>query len=135
VLNIFNYEIQRNTELFFTVKDNLDIEGYDIRLFQLWSNLIKNALESIEESESRGELKIYSEETNEEIAICVKNTGKGIPEDIKNRIFDKFFTTKANRNGSGLGLSIVKTVVDEHHARITVDSDDKGTCFKVFFRK
>jgi signal transduction histidine kinase len=135
VLNIFNYEIQRNTELFFTVDDKLEIEGYDIRLFQLWSNLIKNALECIEESELRGELKIYSEETDEEIAVCVENTGKGIPEEIKNKIFDKFFTTKANRNGSGLGLSIVKNVVDEHHARITVDSDDKGTCFRIFFRK
>ncbi len=135
VLNIFNYEIQRNSELFFTVDDGLEIEGYDIRLFQLWSNLIKNALESIEESDVRGELKIFSEETDEEIAICVENTGNAIPEDVMNRIFDKFFTTKANRNGSGLGLSIVKNVVDEHHARIAVNSGDKGTCFKIFFRK
>ncbi len=135
VLNIFNYEIQRNTELFFTVDDKLEIEGYDIRLFQLWSNLIKNALESIEESEVRGELRIYSEETENEIVICIENTGKEITQDVKNRIFDKFFTTKANKNGSGLGLSIVKNVVDEHHARISVDSNEHQTCFKVFFRK
>lgn len=135
VLNIFNYEIIRNAELFFNVDDKLEIEGYDIRLFQLWSNLIKNALESIEESQVFGKLKVYSEETRDEIAICIENTGNEIPKDIKNRIFDKFFTTKANRNGSGLGLSIVKNVVDEHNARITVESTKKTTCFKIFFRK
>ena len=135
VLNIFNFEIQRNSELFFKVDDKLKIDGYEIRLFQLWSNLIKNALESIEESEVRGELRIFSEENANEIAICIENTGKEIPEHVKNRIFEKFFTTKANKNGSGLGLSIVKNVVDEHHARITVDSNDKVTCFKIFFRK
>jgi signal transduction histidine kinase len=135
VLNIFNYEIIRNAELFFNVDDKLEIEGYDIRLFQLWSNLIKNALESIEESQVFGKLKVYSEETSDEIAICIENTGNEIPKEIKNRIFDKFFTTKANRNGSGLGLSIVKNVVDEHNARITVESTKKTTCFKIFFRK
>lgn len=135
VLNIFNYEISRNAELFFNVDDKLEIDGYDIRLFQLWSNLIKNALESIEESQTFGKLKVYSEETSDEIAICIENTGNEIPKEIKNRIFDKFFTTKANRNGSGLGLSIVKNVVDEHNARITVESTKKTTCFKIFFRK
>ena len=135
VLNIFNYEILRNAELFFNVDDKLEIDGYDIRLFQLWSNLIKNALESIEESQTFGKLKVYSEETSDEIAICIENTGNEIPKEIKNRIFDKFFTTKANRNGSGLGLSIVKNVVDEHNARITVESTKKTTCFKIFFRK
>lgn len=135
VLNIFNYEILRNSELIFTVDEKFEIEGYDIRLFQLWSNLIKNALESIEESQIQGMIKVYSEESQDEIAICVENTGREIPKELKNRIFDKFFTTKAHRNGSGLGLSIVKNVVDEHHARITVESNKKGTCFKVFFRK
>jgi len=135
VLNIFNYEIIRNAELIFNVDNKLEIEGYDIRLFQLWSNLIKNALESIEESQIFGKLKVYSEETKDEIVICIENTGNEIPQEIKNRIFDKFFTTKANRNGSGLGLSIVKNVVDEHNARITVESTKKSTCFKIFFRK
>lgn len=135
VLNIFNYEILRNSELIFTVDEKLEIEGYDIRLFQLWSNLIKNALESIEESKIQGKLRVYSEETQDEVVICVENTGIEIPNEIKNRIFDKFFTTKAHKNGSGLGLSIVKNVVDEHHARITVESNQKETCFKVFFRK
>ena len=135
VLNIFNYEIQRNSELFFTVDDTLEIDGYDVRLFQLWSNLIKNALESIDELEFRGELRIYSEQEPNEIVICVENSGNQIPDEIKSRIFEKFFTTKADRNGSGIGLSIVKNVIDEHNARITVESDSQKTCFKVYFRK
>ena len=135
VLNIFNYEIQRNSELFFRVDDKLEIDGYDVRLFQLWSNLIKNALESIDELEFRGELRIYSEQKPNEIVICVENSGNQIPDEIKSRIFEKFFTTKADRNGSGIGLSIVNNVIDEHNARITVESDSQKTCFKVYFRK
>ncbi len=135
VLNIFNYEIKNHAELSFKVADNLIIEGYDIRLFQLWSNLIKNALESIEETESRGQIRIYSLENDKEIAIVVENTGKEIDEHIKNKIFEKFFTTKANRNGSGLGLSIVKNVIEEHNARISVESDPEKTAFTIYFNK
>jgi PAS domain S-box-containing protein len=134
VLNIFNYEIQRNAELVYIVDDDLEIEGYEIRLFQLWSNLIKNALESIEETESRGELRIFSNKTENEIIVSIENTGREIPVEIKNRIFEKFFTTKADRNGSGLGLSIVKNVIDEHDAKISVTSNSDATCFSVSFK-
>ena len=135
VLNIFNYEIIRKSELSFDVDNGIEIEGYDVRLFQLWSNLIKNALEAIEEIESRGLMKIYSEQNKKEIVICVENTGQQMPKDVMNRIFDKFFTTKSKRNGSGLGLSIVKNVVDEHNARIEVESDLNSTRFKVYFKR
>ncbi|MFM7684019.1 MAG: PAS domain S-box protein, partial [Bacteroidota bacterium] len=134
VLNIFNYEIQRNSELVFMVDDNLIVDGYEIRLFQLWSNLIKNALESIEETESRGELRIFSKKKENEIIVSIENTGREIPTQIKNRIFEKFFTTKADRNGSGLGLSIVKNVIDEHDAKIAVTSNSDVTCFSVSFK-
>ena len=135
VINIFNYELKRVMEVTFDVNPDLFVEGYDVRLFQLWSNLIKNAIDSIDEMDNRGTLKIVSFETKDEIAVSVENNGPPIPEKIKSKIFDKFFTTKAERQGSGLGLSIVKNVIEEHNARIEVESDTHKTTFTVFFKK
>ena len=116
VLNIFNYELKKNIEVSFLVKDDLSIEGYDIKLFQLWSNLIKNAIESMDELTQNKKLKIKATKKAENIELVFENSGPVIEPQILEQIFDKFFTTKAHRNGTGLGLSIVKNVVDEHDA-------------------
>jgi PAS domain S-box-containing protein len=135
VLNIFNFEIQRNSELLFMVDNKLEIDGYEIRLFQLWSNLIKNAVESMSELDQRGLLRIVSSQTDKHIIINVENNGPKIHQDIQNKIFEKFFTTKSAKNGSGLGLSIVSSVIQEHNAEIEMFSNDLVTKFIVKFKK
>ena len=133
VLNIFNYELKKNIEVSFLVKDDLSIEGYDIKLFQLWSNLIKNAIESMDELTQNKKLKIKATKKAENIELVFENSGPVIEPQILEQIFDKFFTTKAHRNGTGLGLSIVKNVVDEHDASITVSSKKNSTKFTIYF--
>ncbi|RKZ47092.1 MAG: hypothetical protein DRR00_22655 [Candidatus Parabeggiatoa sp. nov. 3] len=59
------------------------------------------------------------------------DSGQGIPDDIKSRIFEPFFTTKIAGEGSGLGLDIVKKVIDKHHGRIEIDSQPGRTTFTV----
>jgi len=135
VLNIFNYELKRNTDVQFLVEPELKIIGIDIRLFQLWSNLIKNAVESMSEINERGLLRIVSSETEKQIIISVENNGPKIPQEIQDRIFEKFFTTKAAKNGSGLGLSIVSSVIQEHNAKLELFSNDLVTKFIVKFKK
>ncbi|MFM7668496.1 MAG: PAS domain S-box protein [Bacteroidota bacterium] len=135
VLNIFNYELKRNTDVQFLVDPNLTIIGIDIRLFQLWSNLIKNAVESMTEIEQRGLLRIVSSQTDKHILVSVENNGPKIPQEIQDRIFEKFFTTKASKNGSGLGLSIVSSVIQEHNAELELFSNDLVTKFIVKFKK
>jgi PAS domain S-box-containing protein len=135
VLNVFNYEIKRSVELVFEVDDALFIEGYDIKLFQLWSNIIKNAIESLDQYRERGIIKISSESSEETIIIRISNNGPKIPEDIKTKIFEKFFTTKAARNGSGLGLSIVRSTLEDHEAMMELISDDEWTTFSFTFKK
>lgn len=135
VLNIFNFQLKNRVDLVFDVDNALTIVGFDIKLFQLWSNLIKNAIESMEENGSRGQLKIYSMETPSTITIHVENNGPEIPREVQDKIFEKFYTTKSQKNGSGLGLSIVKTVIDEHNAYVQLESNKDRTRFSIMFNK
>ena len=135
VLNIFNYELKRNVDVQLIVPDNLTIVGVDIKLFQLWSNLIKNAIESMDERKERGELIITAKQLSNSIQVNVQNNGPEIPVEIQKSIFEKFFTTKSERNGSGLGLSIVKNVIEDHNATISVSSKIGATVFKITFKQ
>ncbi|MDG1841646.1 MAG: PAS domain S-box protein [Crocinitomicaceae bacterium] len=133
VLNIFNYELKKNIEVKFDVDESLSIQGYDIKLFQLWSNLIKNAIESMESLTTPKKLSICAERNEKHIELIFENNGPEIEKKVLNQIFDKFFTTKAHKNGTGLGLSIVKNVIDEHDAKITVISKKEATKFIIYF--
>lgn len=132
VLSIFNYELKRNINLVFDVNQNIHIDGYDIKLFQLWSNLIKNAIEAMEGHPNKN-ITVRSVPNNGKVDILVENTGVAIDAAIIDKIFKKFFTTKQGKNGTGLGLSIVKNVVDEHGGKISVTSSAEVTTFKVTF--
>jgi len=133
VLNIFNHELKKQVHLETNMPDGIFIQGFDVKLFQLWSNLIKNALDAMEDSEQKY-LSIDIERKEENwVTVCIGNNGPKIPEEIQQQIFKKFFSTKREKNGTGLGLSIVKNVVDEHNARIRVESTEEQTRFYVDF--
>lgn len=132
VLNIFHYELKRDISLDFQVAPDHDIMGYEVKLFQLWSNLIKNAIDAMEE-ETEKILIIRSAKTDSGISVTVENTGPEIPASILGQIFRKFFTTKHQKSGTGLGLSIVKNVADEHGATVSVRSENRRTAFTVTF--
>ena len=132
VLGVFNYELRQNVDLNFEVDPTLEMEGYDVKLFQLWSNLIKNALEAMEEQEDK-QIGIYSTVEEGKIKLTFTNNGPPIAKEVKENMFKKFYTTKAKKSGSGLGLSIVTNILVEHNARIEVFSDDKLTKFIVTF--
>ena len=135
VLNIFSYELKSNIEVQFNVDSQIEVLGIDIRLFQLWSNLIKNAVESMSEMKDKGLLRIISSNSATHIQISVENNGPMIPHEIQDRIFEKFFTTKGHKNGTGLGLSIINSVLQEHNAELDLFSNDLVTKFIVKFKK
>ncbi len=135
VLNIFNHNIKNNIELDFNVNKSLNVMGYDVRLFQLWSNLIKNAIECMVEMTEVKKMSVYSIASSKTISIIVENNGPIIPSSQIDKIFEKFYTTKAHRSGSGLGLSIVKNVIELHKAQVSVDSSKERTRFKITFKK
>ena len=135
VLTIFNYELKRNIDVEFTVPDSLSLLGFDIKLFQLWSNIIKNAIEAMDDKKERGKLKINGKKTKKGIELSIENNGPLIPEQIQQKIFEKYFTTKSGQNGSGLGLSIVQNVLVMHNATISLNSTSVSTTFTIFFNE
>jgi PAS domain S-box-containing protein len=135
VLNIFNFELKKTADVEFEVHEHIEVEAFDIKLFQLWSNLIKNAIEAMEENKERGVLKIYSHIEQNIINIVVENNGPKIPEEIQNEIFNKFYTTKSSKNGTGLGLNIVKNIIEDHDAKIDLVSREGCTKFIITFNK
>jgi signal transduction histidine kinase len=130
VLNVFNHQLKSNIDLQFDVDEQLFVFGYENKLYQLWSNLIKNAIDAIGNS---GQLIIKGESIGKFIEVSVSNSGKMIPVEIQDKIFEKFFTTKSSANGTGLGLSIVKKVIEEHGAKIRLNSNAEFTSFIVTF--
>jgi len=134
VLNIFSHKIQNQVDLTVDIDSNIQIKGFDVRLFQLWSNLIKNALECMEDQNQKV-LKLYSSLGDSEFTITVENNGPEIKGELKRKIFNKFFTTKGKRNGSGMGLSIVKNVLEEHQGRIELQSNAESTKFIIHFKR
>jgi signal transduction histidine kinase len=94
-------------------------------------NVVDNAIDAVGDA-GHIDLRAYRENT-EWAVIAVQDTGKGIPESIKDKIFDSFVSTK--EQGMGLGLAYVKRVVDACGGRIEVKSDEgKGTTFKLYFQ-
>jgi PAS domain S-box-containing protein len=134
VLNIFSFELRRNVETVFECPQNIRIEGFDVKLFQLWSNLIKNALEAMDGMENK-RLEIRAHSENGRVYVEVANNGPVIPEEARIQIFKKFYSTKKHKSGTGLGLSIVQNIAEEHGATIRLESSEERTSFILTFSK
>jgi signal transduction histidine kinase len=102
---------------------------------QVFLNLILNAAHSIEKKESKGEqikgkIDILTRKDDKYTEIRITDTGIGIPDSIKSRIFEPFFTTKEVGKGTGQGLSIAYTIVNNHNGEISFESTvGQGTTF------
>lgn len=98
-------------------------------LQQAWVNLIRNALEAMD---NEGELRVSSEVIDDEVILYLHDSGPGIPVDLMSRLFEPFYTTKAE--GSGLGLTLANTLVGASGASLQLVPDSKpGACFAMRF--
>ncbi|MDC0684001.1 GAF domain-containing protein [Sorangium atrum] len=100
----------------------------EAKMTRLLHNLVRNAVEAMRPGGGTVTIRAYRDEGD--LAICVADTGKGIPKEIQGRLFQSFVTS-GKRGGTGLGLAIVKKIVDEHAGTITVASSDKGAKFTI----
>jgi len=128
-LNIMVYEYKNRIEI---VKDygNMPAVKCNIaKLSQVFINLLVNACHSIKE---KGSIVIKTCLEGNMAVISISDSGEGIPESAKNKIFESFFTTKEAGKGTGLGLSISLRIIKEHHGELTLTSVmGEGTTFTI----
>ena len=108
------------------------ISAYGSELNQVWTALIENALESIEDSIGTGGiLRLTTHLSGQSALVEIWDNGKGIPDELRSRIFEPFFTTKAPGRGLGLGLDTAQRIVNKHSGVLTFKSKPGETCFQV----
>ncbi|MDQ6828848.1 MAG: HAMP domain-containing histidine kinase [Gemmatimonadota bacterium] len=102
------------------------VHGQGGRLEQVILNLIVNAMQAIEERAEEGTVVVSARDGGAHLVIFVDDTGPGFAPGVAAHVFDRFFTTKPSGKGTGLGLWIVKQIVDEHGGSITADNRAGG---------
>lgn len=99
------------------------------QMSQVLINLIMNAVHAMPKG---GTLRVGLERERDMVRLTVSDSGHGIPKEVVSKIFDPFFTTKEFGKGTGLGLTVVKGIIEEHQGSITVESEEgRGTTFTI----
>lgn len=130
VLVIYQNLLKKGIEVTKEYMHTKIVKGYANKLTQVWTNIIHNAIQAIDE---KGHLTINSSDYEEGVLIKIQDDGGGIKEIIKDKVFDAFFTTKEGAEGTGLGLDIAKEIINEHNGKIWLESTEKvGTTFFIY---
>ena len=136
-------DLIKNTIVLFKQSENIKIEnkidsilptviGDKNQIIRILNNLFRNAIQSMEDIEN-GVITIEAKSINEFLVVSITDNGKGIPEDLKKKIFVPYFTTKSS--GTGLGLAIVKNMMLGMQGNIRFESiENKGTTFYLYFK-
>jgi signal transduction histidine kinase len=129
-LKIFSHRTKNGIEVHRDYDRSIPkIQAYAGELNQLWTNLIDNALDAMN---GAGVLTVTTRGRGSEVTVTIGDTGAGIPDDIRGKIFEPFVTSKPAGKGTGLGLETAhRVVVNRHQGRITVDSKPGNTRFTV----
>lgn len=125
-----------NIELIQEYNSNAKVETFSRELLQVFINIIKNSKEILVEKEV-ADKKIAIKEylKDDRIIIEISDNAGGIPEDIIDKIFEPYFTTKDELAGTGLGLYMSKTIVEKHlNGTIKAYNKDDGACFEIIFK-
>lgn len=128
ILTLYHNLIKRGVDVMRNYEPDLNIYGYPDELGQVWTNIIQNAIQAMN---NQGTLLIEISKQEKGVLIAFTDSGPGIPPEIMGRIFDPFFTTKAQGEGTGLGLDICKKIVERHHGTISVESIPGRTKFSI----
>ena len=111
------------------------MQGSDILIYRLVYNLVENA---IKYNKQNGTVTVKVSELNKHIYLSVTDTGNGIPQELRERVFEPFFRLDKSRSralgGVGLGLALVHEIVKVHDGSITIkDNPEGGTIFEIIF--
>jgi signal transduction histidine kinase len=140
-------DIQQNVETVLTLYHNLLKQGIEViknykpvpnikclpdEISQVWTNLIHNAIHAMNNNGILT-INIFEESRANQnwVIVSITDSGEGIPLELQKKIFDPFFTTKPKGEGSGLGLDIVRKIIEKHSGRITLKSEPEDTTFSI----
>jgi signal transduction histidine kinase len=113
---------------------DVSLEGDADKLLRVLQNLIFNAREALNAAQMEGQINVVASDLGERILLSVRDNGPGIPKEIQANLFDAFVTF-GKRGGTGLGTSIVKSIVEAHHGTIDFETNAQGTCFNITLPK
>jgi signal transduction histidine kinase len=129
-LRLFSFKLKQGVEIRRSYASGIPkVWAYGSELNQVWTNLIDNAIDAMDE---KGVLEIATLYHSDRIEVQITDSGSGIPPEIQSRIFEPFFTTKPVGKGSGLGLEVVRRIVEiRHQGTISLESKPGKTQFTV----
>jgi len=103
------------------------VDGLGGELNQVWANLIDNAIEAA----AGGHVEVSARRAGDTVVVCVVDDGPGLTREVRDRMFEPFFTTRPAGEGAGLGLAIVRSLVAQHDGEVEVESRPGRTEFRV----
>jgi len=128
VLTLYHSQLKHGIEVIRNYEELPAVMCHPDELNQVWTNLVHNAIQAMG---NRGTLTIDLRRENDRVAVTFTDSGKGIPDEIRERIFEPFFTTKPPGEGIGLGLDIARKIIEKHNGDIRVESEPGRTAFTV----
>jgi signal transduction histidine kinase/ligand-binding sensor domain-containing protein len=130
VFILFHNRMKGKVKIEKEFQSNLGIEGNPTEISQVWINIIANALDAMN-NEGNLKITIAKDQNSEFVSIKFTDSGEGISPENMESIYDPFFTTKASGKGTGLGLDIVKKILERHQGQVNVTSMKGETTFEV----
>lgn len=106
----------------------LEIKCQNVSISQAILNLLNNSFDAIQERHQRW-MRVEVMASQSHVDIRIIDSGKGIPVEHKEKIFQRFFTTKPVGKGTGLGLPIVSSIMEKHNGQVLIDAECSNTCF------
>ncbi len=132
VVELFAYEARiNNVELAVDIPNDLPSVLADRHaLQQIVVNLTQNAIHALQQEDGDRSITLSARATETEVTLRVRDTGPGIPDELRAQIFQAFFTTKGSTNGTGLGLALSISIARDHGGDLILEPPgEKGACF------
>jgi signal transduction histidine kinase len=136
-LILLNSIVKSKIDIVKVYADLPEIDCQPGKINQVFMNILTNAIQALEEYKvPEPQIRIQTKDHDTEIMISISDNGPGMSEDVKNHIFEPFFSTKDVGKGTGLGLSIVHGIIKSHNGKIEVETAlGKGTTFFIWLPK
>jgi len=136
VIRFIEDSYKTNTiKLILDLDENCKVKGFPNEYSQVILNILNNARDAFDEGNipvDKREVKIKLFKHNDKSIVIISDTARGIPEDIIDNIFESYFTTKSEDKGTGLGLYMSKTIVEDNmHGKLSVRNIDNGAEFRI----